>query len=374
MLNRVHPETGLRLNESYEQRRSQTWALEYEREQNRIHCEQRLKSTDEREKNMPRNMAMAFKANEQEFSRAEKMLVENSPEILENHKNAEWKILKEFQRDERLGFVAQGKLEFAELRNEIFQEVKEEVRPRWAEFYEARKNGLDRETLAEMKTQLIADQKAMPEPLRDAACRDLREGRDERYRELLDGQKEDRAELRWRQEMRLEVAPFFQELEGRRTAAQEIRFEFAEAGHEVADRRTGSAFAPGSRAADRVEDGDGSGVRFDPTGGLGAGLASFADALFFDLTTLGSAKPVPMSAEERADLFREPDEARKSSENARRSIYEIAARECELLREVLAKDCHIEQVSSTIGREFGRQQQQDGFSVNGSLNLSITVK
>lgn len=68
------------------------------------------------------------------------------------------------------------------------------------------------------------------------------------------------------------------------------------------------------------------------------------------------------------------DDARKSSENARRSIYQIAARECELLREVLAKDCRIEQVSSTIGREFGRQQQQDGYSVNGSLSLSITVK
>jgi hypothetical protein len=68
------------------------------------------------------------------------------------------------------------------------------------------------------------------------------------------------------------------------------------------------------------------------------------------------------------------DEARKASENARRSIYEMASRECDLLRAVLAKDCRLEQVSSSIGREFGRQQQQDGFSVNGSLNLSITVK
>jgi len=67
------------------------------------------------------------------------------------------------------------------------------------------------------------------------------------------------------------------------------------------------------------------------------------------------------------------EEARKSSENARRSIYEMAARECDLLREVLAKDCRIEQISSNIGRQFG-QQPQDGYTVNGSMNFSITVK
>jgi hypothetical protein len=67
------------------------------------------------------------------------------------------------------------------------------------------------------------------------------------------------------------------------------------------------------------------------------------------------------------------EEARKSSENARRSIYEMAAHECDLLREVLAKDCRIEQISSNIGREFG-QQQRDGYTVNGSMNFSITMK
>jgi len=31
MLNVVHPETGLRLNDDFERRRAQAWALEYER-------------------------------------------------------------------------------------------------------------------------------------------------------------------------------------------------------------------------------------------------------------------------------------------------------------------------------------------------------
>src|SRR5215510_4878911 len=65
-------------------------------------------------------------------------------------------------------------------------------------------------------------------------------------------------------------------------------------------------------------------------------------------------------------------EAQKSRDNARRSIYEMAARECDLLREVLAKDCRMESVNSNITRQFG--QQQEGFIVNGSMNFQITVK
>lgn len=67
------------------------------------------------------------------------------------------------------------------------------------------------------------------------------------------------------------------------------------------------------------------------------------------------------------------EEAKKSCDNACRSIYEMAARECDLLREVLAKDCRLEAVSSNIGRQFG-PQQQDGYTVNGSMNLQINVK
>jgi hypothetical protein len=65
----------------------------------------------------------------------------------------------------------------------------------------------------------------------------------------------------------------------------------------------------------------------------------------------------------------ESDEAQKLRDRARRMIYEMAARECDLLREVLAKDCRME----AINRQFG-QQQQEGFSVNGSMNLQVTLK
>ena len=67
------------------------------------------------------------------------------------------------------------------------------------------------------------------------------------------------------------------------------------------------------------------------------------------------------------------EEAQKLRDKARRTIYEMAARECDLLREVLAKDCRMESVNSNIGRQFG-QQQQEGYTVNGAMNFQFTLK
>jgi hypothetical protein len=69
----------------------------------------------------------------------------------------------------------------------------------------------------------------------------------------------------------------------------------------------------------------------------------------------------------------ESEEAQKSRDKARRMVYEMAARECDLIREVLAKDCKMESVSSNVGRQFG-QQQVEGYTVNGSVTLLITLK
>jgi hypothetical protein len=68
------------------------------------------------------------------------------------------------------------------------------------------------------------------------------------------------------------------------------------------------------------------------------------------------------------------EEAQKSRDNARRTIYQMAGRECDLLRETLAKDCRLESVNSNIGRQFALQQQPEGYTVNGSMSLQITVK
>jgi hypothetical protein len=72
----------------------------------------------------------------------------------------------------------------------------------------------------------------------------------------------------------------------------------------------------------------------------------------------------------------EGEEAQKGRDRARRIVYEMAARECDLLRETLAKDCRLESVNANINTnraDYGRQQIE-GYGVNGSMSLQITLK
>jgi hypothetical protein len=69
----------------------------------------------------------------------------------------------------------------------------------------------------------------------------------------------------------------------------------------------------------------------------------------------------------------EGEEAQKLRERARRIVYEMAAHQCDLLREVLASDCRLESVNYNIN--INRQpQQQEGFYVNGSMSFQILLK
>jgi hypothetical protein len=294
MLNVVHPETGRHLDDGLEWRRAQKWALAYEQEQGRVYCEQRLKNPEDREKNMPRNIWMAFQHDEKEFTRVEKIMADNAAEIREYHpnnrKSEEWKILKEIQRDERTQFFADGKTQFSELRSSIYREVREEFRGRWSDYYSARKNGTeaDANILADVKAKLIADQKAVLEPRRDAACAELKEARTAEYRGILDQQRETRAELGWRLEMGLDNAPFFHDLTERQNAHTETRSAFRAAAQETTDRShvvdasPGEQRETGSSHAPEAE--------FEPAARhrVGAGAISFLDALFFDVVNIGS--------------------------------------------------------------------------------------
>jgi len=50
----------------------------------------------------------------------------------------------------------------------------------------------------------------------------------------------------------------------------------------------------------------------------------------------------------------------------------MAASECVILQQVLAKTCRLEAISLTIGRQPG--PQADGYTTNGSFTLRITLK
>jgi hypothetical protein len=71
------------------------------------------------------------------------------------------------------------------------------------------------------------------------------------------------------------------------------------------------------------------------------------------------------------------DEAQKLREKAQRTVYEMAGHQCDLLRDVLAKDCRLESVNVNVNAANGRQfnqQQPEGLNVNGSMSLQITLK
>ncbi|ABE38980.1 hypothetical protein RPD_1744 [Rhodopseudomonas palustris BisB5] len=69
------------------------------------------------------------------------------------------------------------------------------------------------------------------------------------------------------------------------------------------------------------------------------------------------------------------EQAQKLFDQARRVVYEMASRECDLLRATIAKDCRLESVNSNIRQsDLRQQQQQDGYHVTGSIALTITLK
>lgn len=206
MLNSVHPETGLKLDDSFERRRAQEWALEYERANGHIFCEQRLKNIAEREPALTRDAWLAFQQAEKANANDNEIQRQFDPNYMGKLENRttinaeEWALLKGFQKDERQAFVAEGKAQFKELRNSVYREVREEFRERWADYYTATRAGADADELKEIRAELIAEQKSTLAARRDEACRELREQRSAAYRELRDEQKEARHELHSRQE------------------------------------------------------------------------------------------------------------------------------------------------------------------------------
>lgn len=68
----------------------------------------------------------------------------------------------------------------------------------------------------------------------------------------------------------------------------------------------------------------------------------------------------------------ESDEAVKLRERARRSVYEMAASECALVEQVLAKTCRLESVNVNINRQFSGQAE--GYTAGGNFVLRVTLK
>lgn len=204
MINTVSPFDGRGLSAGYEWNRAERWRENYDRTRFRNRCEQDLKPYGEREKAPTREAWLKFKDAEKEFDKTEAERATRAPDYFDRHapgewKSKEWEALRGYQKDQRTEFFAGGKQAYREKRNEVFREVREEFRPAWRAYYQAKRDGVDSERLAETKTDLLAQQNAELEKRRDEACGGLRAQRDHEYEELLRRQRHERADLTARQ-------------------------------------------------------------------------------------------------------------------------------------------------------------------------------
>jgi hypothetical protein len=69
----------------------------------------------------------------------------------------------------------------------------------------------------------------------------------------------------------------------------------------------------------------------------------------------------------------EGEEADRIRDRARRNIYEFAQRECDILRDVLARECRLEAINVNVNRQMGANTPQ-GFNVNGQITLQVALK
>jgi hypothetical protein len=71
-------------------------------------------------------------------------------------------------------------------------------------------------------------------------------------------------------------------------------------------------------------------------------------------------------------------QALKAQEDGRKVVYESAAHECDVLREVLAKDCQLDSININVQHVPANQNfngaRVDGYNINGSINFQIVPK
>jgi hypothetical protein len=71
-------------------------------------------------------------------------------------------------------------------------------------------------------------------------------------------------------------------------------------------------------------------------------------------------------------------QALKAQEDGRKMIYQAAARECDVLRDVIAKDCRLESININVQHVPANQNfngaKVDGYSINGNIGFQIEPK
>jgi hypothetical protein len=178
IVNRVNPDNGRTLDDFREQKRAQSWALQYERQQDQVRCEQReinaaksAEQTNQRQQetantqerapdvardargervpmelpapsvsraaneHLPHNVIMLARPHEQEFNASEKSRQEHDATPRAEQVAEQRAELKDHQRVEREAFFKDGAKLFKATRHAAYDEVRQEYKAEWRQFY-----------------------------------------------------------------------------------------------------------------------------------------------------------------------------------------------------------------------------------------------
>jgi len=127
IINRVHPETGMTIDDNWSKTRAQRWALSYEREHGHIYCHAREDKYDRAQGRDAPHM------NHREWETWQQILKERAtdPEFQPAVQDGEWKSLKRGQRQEREGFWKETGRMRQDLRAALRENVREEFAGEW---------------------------------------------------------------------------------------------------------------------------------------------------------------------------------------------------------------------------------------------------
>jgi hypothetical protein len=132
IVNRVHPESGLTLDDGLERRRSQAWAHAYEKERGHIWCVERAEKLERDPTRQAEGVPHEAIAGARE---AQATYEAANARLAEHDRRSERAVLSERHKAERDAFFADNKAYVRAIRDEVYHQVAEEWRETWREHH-----------------------------------------------------------------------------------------------------------------------------------------------------------------------------------------------------------------------------------------------
>jgi relaxase-like protein len=210
VVNRVHPETGMTLDDAWSKTRAQRWALAYEREHGRVFCRAREARYGRGQAIETENMNYREWRQWQELARESAL----DPEYRHALESGEWQVLKQVQKQDRIGFWKETGQMRKDLRATVRKEVRDEFAPEWQAYAQTKEQRMEEAALYDKEAR-----RAIRTYREDAvAVGQIRERQDAYHTRLREGLFEMRADIASRQKTRVEelAEPALQKLKGER--------------------------------------------------------------------------------------------------------------------------------------------------------------